>query len=123
MIQVSYHEGGFIPTAPAQNRHEQWDSTSGQYTSWNNAGSQVESRALTVAEALMLAEMESSTLHLNNNETLRSRADTALASNSTFLAIGNPSAAQNAAQVKALTRQVNALIRLQLQDLSDVSDT
>lgn len=50
----------------------------------------------------------------SNEEVLRSRAEAALATNATFLALASPSNALVAAQTKALTRQVNALIRLTL---------
>lgn len=53
-----------------------------------------------------------------NERTLRDRAATALANNRDFLAITTPTNAQVVAQVKALTRQVQALIRLQIQDMS-----
>lgn len=43
---------------------------------------------------------------------LHARARTALAGNATYLALATPTAAQTTAQVKALTRQINALIRL-----------
>lgn len=43
---------------------------------------------------------------------LHARARQALAANATFLAIPAPTNAQAVAQVKALTRQTNALIRL-----------
>lgn len=46
-----------------------------------------------------------------NRTKIENRAAQALTDNATYLAIGSPSAAQNAAQVKALTRQVNGLIR------------
>ncbi len=52
---------------------------------------------------------------------LRSRAATALNTNRAFLALGSPSNAQVLAQVKALTRQVSALIRLELQALDDTA--
>lgn len=53
-----------------------------------------------------------------NEETLRQQARAALAANRTYLALATPTAAQTTAQVKALTRQVQALIRFQLGDLS-----
>lgn len=58
-----------------------------------------------------------------NAQTLQSRAVTALANNSTFLAIASPTPAQVLAQTKALTRQTNGIIRLLLGLLSDVSDS
>jgi hypothetical protein len=54
---------------------------------------------------------------------LQQRAAAALAANATFMAIASPTQAQSVAQVKALTRQVNALLRIQLNALSDVSDS
>lgn len=47
-----------------------------------------------------------------NEVTLRERAANALQSNRDFLAIATPTNAQAVAQIKALTRQVNGLIRL-----------
>ncbi len=58
-----------------------------------------------------------------NERSIRDKAKQALAINTTFLALATPTNAQNAAQLKALTRQVNALIRLTLNSLDDVSDT
>ena len=49
-----------------------------------------------------------------NADTLRSQALDALAANRTYIAIASPSAAQNTAQAKALTRQMNGVIRLLL---------
>lgn len=51
-----------------------------------------------------------------NTRALRDRARQALAANATFLGLGTPTVLQNAAQVRALTRQVNALARLVLAD-------
>jgi hypothetical protein len=53
--------------------------------------------------------------------TLRQNARAALVGNATFLALAAPTAAQNAAQVKALTRQVDGLIRVALAELSATS--
>lgn len=47
--------------------------------------------------------------------TIRERADTALATNASFLNRANPTNAQVVEQVKALTRQSNGLIRLALR--------
>lgn len=54
-------------------------------------------------------------------ETLANQATAALTANKTYAALASPSNAQVAAQVKALTQQVNALIRLQLRRL-DTAD-
>ena len=48
---------------------------------------------------------------------------TALSINKDYLNISNPSAAQIAAQVRLLTRQVNWLLRNFLEELGDGSDT
>jgi hypothetical protein len=53
-----------------------------------------------------------------NEETLRQQARQALDANRTFLALASPTNAQTLAQVKALTRQVQALIRFELDDLT-----
>lgn len=56
-----------------------------------------------------------------NRSTIFAQAVQALTDNAAFLAIGSPSAAQNAAQVKALTRQTNKLIRLVIGRLDATS--
>ncbi len=57
--------------------------------------------------------------------TLKAKAVTALAANATYLAIVSPTNAQVVAQVRALTKEVNALIRLAdgFALLRDTSDT
>lgn len=54
---------------------------------------------------------------------LQAKAAAALATNATFLAIASPTAAQVAAQAKALTRQIDALIRIVANQLDSTSGT
>ena len=49
-----------------------------------------------------------------NRDAILTAARTALATNRTFVALASPSTAQVVAQVKALTRQINALARLEI---------
>jgi hypothetical protein len=62
------------------------------------------------------AELDSRTADTNRT-TIVEQATTALTDNATFIAIATPTTAQNAAQIKALTRQVNKLIRLAIGKL------
>lgn len=52
-----------------------------------------------------------------NEQQIRDSAGQALAGNRTYIGLASPSAAQTAAQVKALSRQMNGLIRLVLGQL------
>lgn len=118
-----YHPGGFKPAQVAQNRAEEWDDVVGTYTRWDTAGVVVETRPLTSAESARFAEAAAATTAANNETSLTDRARQALASNATFLNLVAPTNAQNAAQVKALTRQVNALIRLAVRALDSTDGT
>lgn len=61
------------------------------------------------------AALDQAATEQTNETTIRDKATQALADNKTFLALSSPSNAQVVAQVKALTRQNNALIRLVLR--------
>jgi len=52
-----------------------------------------------------------------NERTIREQVAQALKANATYLAIPTPTNAQIAGQVKALTRQMNGLIRLEVGQL------
>jgi hypothetical protein len=58
-----------------------------------------------------------------NKVTLLDKASKALTANSTFLAIGAPTNAQTLAQIRLLTRENNALIRLLIEQFDTISDT
>lgn len=68
------------------------------------------------------AELDATT-STTSEAALLAKAATALTTNATFLAIGSPSNAQAVAQVQALTRQVNALIRLARRDFLSTDGT
>lgn len=54
---------------------------------------------------------------------LATKAQAALTNNETYLGIGSPTNAQVVSQVAALTRQVNALIRLAINQLDSTTGT
>jgi hypothetical protein len=58
-----------------------------------------------------------------NRQSIETKAVNALAANVTFLALANPTSAQVSAQVKLLTRETSALIRLLLNQLTDTTGT
>jgi hypothetical protein len=58
-----------------------------------------------------------------NQQTLTTRAVAALAANDAFLAVGSPTNAQVLAQVRVLTRECSALIRLALQQYDTITGT
>jgi hypothetical protein len=123
VIETTYYPGGFIASAPAKNRSQEYDSVASTFTTWNAAGAQTLQRALTAAEIARFASAAAASTLLQNDATVRSRAGQALTTNATFLAIANPTAAQVATQAKALTRECNGLIRLLLGQLDTITDT
>lgn len=61
--------------------------------------------------------LETTDLPDDNGDTLRQAARDALAANRAFLAVASPTNAQTLAQVRALTRQMNGLARLVINQL------
>jgi hypothetical protein len=84
---------------------------------YRDTDKRIERRQTEVIDPTLGPVWEERVTYANANEdTIRRQVATALATNTAFLAITTPTAAQNAAQVKALTRQVTALIRMQIAD-------
>lgn len=100
---------------------EQWDDVTRTYTDFRPTPDLVrpytpEENARADVEALAV-------LAGANSSDLISKAKTAVAGNNTYLALASPTNAQVAAQVKALTRQSNALIKLEVGDLLTTDGT
>ena len=70
-----------------------------------------------VVPPALTAEQAAAADALEPNATLRAAVRAALAANRNFLALPAPGPAQTLEQVRALTRQMNALARLALADL------
>ncbi|MBK7565020.1 MAG: hypothetical protein IPI21_12460 [Propionivibrio sp.] len=102
---------------------ERWDDTSRTLTTWSATGTLTGTRAYTPAEAAEADERVMVRTIIANEADLIARAKTALTANAAFLARTTPTTAQAVAQVKALTRQVNALIRLVGRDLLSTDGT
>ena len=66
---------------------------------------------------------DNSDANVANLITLQSRASTALTNNATYLALGSPTTTQNTAQIQALTRQMDGIIRMLLQATSTITDS
>lgn len=122
-LVVRYYPGGYSAAAAQHNQAEQWDGGTGTYTAWDTQGAQTASRAFTAAESTQNSQIDGSSTASANQAALQAKAQTALTNNTTYLAIGSPTNAQVAAQVVALTKQVDALIKLTIQSLSDTSGT
>lgn len=78
-------------------------------------GQVVESRPLTAAELDVYVNQPKA--EANRTALDEDKATQALATNATFLALASPTHAQTLAQVKALTRENTAIIRLLLNKL------
>lgn len=100
-----------------------WDDSTRLYTEYNKAGAEVVNRPFTaeenaIADALAVQDTQNA-----NKQALLQKAAAALTANASFLALASPTTAQAVTQVKALTRQVNALIKLAVNDLANQDGT
>ena len=102
----------------------QWDDNTSTYTEYDpTTGALTITRAYTAQEtsdAQARASTATSTANLAN---LRAKAQNALNNNATYLAIASPTNAQAVAQIGALTRQMDAVIRILMNLLSDTTNT
>lgn len=89
----------------------------GQTITWD-----VQRGGVSIGTSTELSPTHPSITRMANETALRQAASQALAVNRDYLALAPATQAQALAQVKALTRQTNGLIRLLLRQLDDVSD-
>ena len=102
---------------------ELWDDATRLYTKWDSAGVQVEQRPYTEEENTRAdAEAVTNTAE-RNREAIEAKAKAAITANNNFLALSSPTNAQTLAQVKVLTRENTALIRLVLGELNSQEGT
>ena len=131
MLRNHYGPGGYDPTVPGSNLLECWDSDAGTYTRYDGAGAPVETRALTADEAADMQRLEAATTAAANVSTIADLTAQAITDNDTYLALTAPTGDEQAAQVRRLTRQCQALARYlstvvphpgQPDNLADVTD-
>ena len=120
-MNTIYAEGGYDSSKPFGNATEQWDDDTRTYTDYRSGVAVT--RAYTTQEAADADARVAALTTTTTESAIRTKALQALTANATFLAIASPTTAQTAAQVKALTRQVSALIRLTTRQLLDTSGT
>ena len=102
---------------------ERQDNTTRQTYFYDDTGNLVDTQPYTPEEnALADAEAAAST-EVGNELALLAKVPQAIQTNNAFLAITSPTNAQVVTQVKVLTRQVTALMKLVAHDLMDTSGT
>lgn len=120
-MNTIYGVGGYDPGKPFGNAIEQYDDDTRVYTDYRSGVAVT--RPYTTDENTLADARVSEIVAESNRVLLESRAQSALVANTSFLAITSPTNAQVLAQVKILTRECSALIKLLLRELSDTSGT
>lgn len=118
MIFTTYYENGTTP-------REVYDTDALSYTRFDTDGTTViEQRDIRPPELQMVIGQPQALQQATNAATLRTRAQLALAANANYLALPDPvTLVQATAQIKLLTRECTALIRLVLNLIDDTSGT
>jgi hypothetical protein len=102
---------------------QRWDDTTRLYTAWNEAGVQTEQRPYTSQEQSEADGRVAAQALSANRDSMREKARQAVTSNNNYLALNSPNNSQNLAQIRSLTRQINALIKLEFDDVSSSDGT
>lgn len=122
MQLITYGLGGYDANKANKNRAQVIDLTASTITRWDATGAIVEQRALTAAELIALQPYLDQRSADSVLADLTGKMRSALDTNATFLALAAPTNAQTLAQVKALTRECSALIRLMARELGGLAD-
>lgn len=124
--------GGLIEATQAQRESCGWFAVVDVTPAFNQATQTVDRGAVELVAGVptvkytvraLNAEETAARVAAANEQTIRDRATQALAANATFMALASPTNAQTLAQVKALTKQLNGLIRLTVRALDTIADS
>lgn len=117
-VNTTYHPGGYNPTlSPGNGRAEEIDSTTGVVSRWHRDGSLIGSSPITPEQTSLMLSTDTTIASIKNSSTLEDRLRNLKADNDAYLLNATPTAGQIETQVRKLTRECNALIRLALRDL------
>lgn len=94
-----------------------WNPSTRVYQAWDAAGVKTEERPFTAEENEEADESAPLRTAEVNAETLEQRLSNAIQANLDYLALTSPTNAQNVAQIRLLTRENLALIRMVTQRL------
>jgi hypothetical protein len=91
---------------------ERWDDVARLVTLYDAGGAQTSQRAYTAAEIADRAARAAAETARTNRTTIEAQVAAAITANKAYVALASPTNAQTTAQVKALSRQVNGVMRL-----------
>jgi hypothetical protein len=123
MSSVTYGLGGYRPAHPSQGKIEEHADATSTVTRWNDVGTVIDVRPYTADEQAQADAVAAGLFVDGAKRTVAERAQAALTTNATFLAINSPTNAQTLAQVRALTRECSGLIRMALNQFDSTDGT
>lgn len=104
---------------------KEWDGETRTFTMYDLDGNLLGSRPFTDSEIALADAIEAKEMEDQNRPTVEERVEVALATNNDFLSIApvDLTQADLARQVRALSKQNNALILLVLRKFNDITST